>query len=78
MRRFKSLTMQWTTGKAARLAAIGVEFSTPIIAGAVVGHYLDLTFHTDPWFTFALFMTGVGLGFYRMIRELQIAQRSLR
>ena len=32
----------------------------PIIAGAVLGHYLDLYFHTDPWLTFALFMAGLG------------------
>ena len=70
--------MHWTAGKAARFMAIGFEFSGPIIAGAVIGHYLDLYFRTDPWMTFALFLAGLGLGFYRLIRELQLAQRMMR
>ncbi len=65
------------SGRFARFAAIGIEFASPIIAGSFVGHYLDLYFHTDPWLTLFLFLTGVGLGFYRMIRELQLAQRTL-
>ncbi len=63
--------------KWARFASIGIEFSSPIIAGALVGHYLDLYFHTDPWLTLLFFLTGVGLGFYRLIREMQLAQRML-
>jgi F0F1-type ATP synthase assembly protein I len=68
----------WTAGKAARFTAIGFEFSGPIIAGAIAGHYLDLYLHTDPWMTFTLFITGVILGFYRLIRELQLVQRTMR
>ncbi len=70
--------MQWTTGKAARFAGIGAEFSGPIVAGAVIGHYLDLHFNTNPWLTLFFFLSGVGLGFYRLIRELQAAQRMLK
>ncbi|HKM99100.1 MAG: AtpZ/AtpI family protein [Candidatus Binataceae bacterium] len=66
------------TGKVGRFAAIGVEFSSPIIAGSLIGHFLDLHFHTDPWITLVLFLTGLGLGFYRLIRELQLAQRMLK
>ncbi|HEY2484891.1 MAG TPA: AtpZ/AtpI family protein [Candidatus Binataceae bacterium] len=64
-------------GKYARFAAIGAEFSSPIIAGALVGHYLDLYFRTDPWLTLSLFLAGLFAGFYRLIRELQAAQKML-
>lgn len=57
---------------------IGFEFSGPIVAGALIGHYLDLYLHTDPWLTFVLFLAGLFLGFYRLIRELQLAQRTMR
>jgi F0F1-type ATP synthase assembly protein I len=65
------------SGKYARFAAIGAEFSSPIIAGALIGHYLDLHFHTDPWLTLSLFLAGLFAGFYRLIRELQAAQKAL-
>ncbi len=61
-----------------RFAAIGIEFSSPIIAGSLLGHYLDLYFHTDPWLTLVWFLAGVGLGFYRLVRELQAMQRMLK
>lgn len=53
--------------KLARYASIGVEFTSPIIAGAILGHYLDVYLHTDPLFTLILFLTGVFTGFYRLI-----------
>jgi F0F1-type ATP synthase assembly protein I len=70
--------MDWNVGKTARFAAIGVEFSTPIIAGTLIGHFLDMHFHTDPWLTLALLLGGVFLGFFRLIREVQLAQRELK
>lgn len=70
--------MAGNAAKMARFAGIGVEFSSPIIAGALMGHYLDVYFHTDPWLTLILLLTGVGLGFYRLIREVQLAQRMMK
>ena len=70
--------MPMTSGQMARFGSIGLEFVSPIIVGSIMGHYLDLYFHTDPWLTLVLFLTGVGLGFYRLIRDLQIAQRTLK
>ena len=70
--------MQWNVGKMARFGAIGVEFSGPIIAGTLLGHFLDMRFHTDPWLTLVLLLAGVGLGFFRLIREVQLAQRELK
>jgi len=64
-------------GKYARFAAIGVEFFSPIIAGTLVGHYLDLYFRTDPWLTLVMFLAGVFVAFFRLIRELQAAQKTL-
>jgi F0F1-type ATP synthase assembly protein I len=70
--------MAMSSTQMVRFASIGAEFVSPILAGCIIGHYLDLYFHTDPWITLFLFLTGLGLGFYRLIRELQIAQRMLK
>jgi F0F1-type ATP synthase assembly protein I len=69
--------MEVSSGKLGRFAGIGLEFASPIIAGSLLGHYLDLYFHTDPWLTLILFLLGLGVAFYRLIRELQLAQRML-
>jgi len=63
------------TAKMARYASVGVEFSSPMIAGALVGHYLDAYFETDPWLTLMLFMLGVIAGFCRLVRTLSDIQR---
>ena len=55
-----------------RFAAIGFEFAWPMIAGAILGHYLDLYFHTDPWLTLVMFLLGVFAGFWRLIQELAL------
>ena len=70
--------MESANNKLWRFSAIGLEFSSPIIAGSIMGHYLDLYFRTDPWLTLLLFLGGVFVGFYRLIRELQLAQRELK
>ena len=69
--------VSWTVGKAARFASIGFEFTMPPIAGAVGGHYADQYFHTDPWITFVMFMSGLVLGFTRLIIDLKLANKSL-
>ena len=58
-----------------RFAAIGWEFATPMIVGALIGHYLDIYLHTDPWLTLVMFMLGLFAGFYRLIQELALFQR---
>jgi len=67
--------MALSTGKMMRFAAIGFEFAWPMIAGAIIGHYLDLYFRTDPWLTLVMFLLGVFIGFYRLIQELTLFQR---
>jgi F0F1-type ATP synthase assembly protein I len=67
--------MALDTGKMVRYGSIGVEFSSPIVAGAIMGHYLDQYFKTDPWLTLVLFLTGVLAGFYRLITALSAFQK---
>lgn len=67
--------MALSAGKMARFTTIAWEFTMPMIAGAVIGHFLDVYFHSDPWMTLILFMLGLFGGFYRGIYELSRFQR---
>jgi F0F1-type ATP synthase assembly protein I len=60
-----------------RFAAIGAEFFSPILGGAVLGYYLDRYFHTDPVLAVSGVFLGVVLGFYRLFVELRDFQKSL-
>lgn len=53
-----------------RITVIGLEFSSPILAGLVGGYYLGEYFHRPSMGLFGLF-GGVFLGFYRLIFELR-------
>jgi F0F1-type ATP synthase assembly protein I len=61
--------------KLARYGAVGLEFSSPMLAGAVIGHYLDLYFKTDPYLTLVMFLLGVFAGFYRLVSILRDFQK---
>lgn len=50
-----------------RYASIGLELVSPILGGAILGHFLDLYFKTDPLLTLVLLLLGVFVGFYRLI-----------
>ena len=67
--------MALSVGKMARFTTIAWEFTMPMIAGAVIGHFLDIYFHTDPTLTLILFLLGLFGGFYRGISELSRLQR---
>lgn len=62
-------------GKMVRYASIGIEFSSPMVGGAIVGHYLDQYFKTDPYLTLAMFVMGMLAGFYRLITALSAFQK---
>jgi len=62
-------------GKMVRYASIGIEFSSPMVGGAIVGHYLDQYFKTDPYLTLAMFVLGMLAGFYRLITALSAFQK---
>ena len=53
-----------------RITIIGLEFSSPIIAGLLAGYYLGEYFHRS-WIGLAGLLGGVFLGFYRLIVELR-------
>jgi Putative F0F1-ATPase subunit Ca2+/Mg2+ transporter len=53
-----------------RITVIGLEFSSPILAGLVGGYYLGEYFHR-PWLGLLGLGGGVFLGFYRLIMELR-------
>jgi F0F1-type ATP synthase assembly protein I len=65
-----------TPAKMLRYGAVGFEFSSPMIAGAVAGHYLDKYFGTDPKLTLIMFLLGVLAGFVRLIMTLRELQKS--
>jgi F0F1-type ATP synthase assembly protein I len=54
-----------------RFAAIGLEFFSPILGGALLGYYSDEHFHTGPWLVMAGLSLGVFLGMYRLVVELR-------
>ncbi len=58
------------TSRYLRVTVIGLEFSSPILAGLVGGYYLGEYFHR-PWFGLIGLLSGVLLGFYRLILELR-------
>lgn len=64
--------------KLAQYAAVGLEFSSPMLAGAIIGHYLDLYFKTDPYLTLLMFLLGVFAGFYRLVTILRDFQKENR
>jgi len=53
-----------------RITLIGLEFSSPILAGLVGGYYLGEHFH-QPWLGLVGLVGGVFLGFYRLVLELR-------
>jgi F0F1-type ATP synthase assembly protein I len=53
-----------------RITVIGLEFSSPILAGLLGGYYLGEYLHR-PWLGLVGLLGGVFLGFYRLILELR-------
>ncbi|HJU10479.1 MAG TPA: AtpZ/AtpI family protein [Candidatus Binataceae bacterium] len=53
-----------------RITIIGLEFSSPILAGLIGGYYLGEYLHR-PWIGLVGLLSGVFLGFYRLLLELR-------
>jgi ATP synthase protein I len=68
---------QGNAAKLARYAAIGIEFTSPSIAGALIGYYLDKRLGTQPWLTLTLLLVGIFAGFLRLFSLLKSFQRGL-
>ena len=58
-------------GEAARYAGFGFEFAATIVAGVLLGNYLDQRFGTSPWLIL-LFTLGAMIGaVQRLISSLK-------
>jgi F0F1-type ATP synthase assembly protein I len=60
-----------------RFAAIGTEFFSPILGGAILGYYLDEYFRLQPILAVSGVFLGIILGFYRLFVELREFQKNL-
>ena len=67
--------MAANVGRMARYAAAAVEFASMPVAGALLGHYLDLYFKTDPILTLIMLLLGVLGGFIHLVRTLSEMQK---
>jgi ATP synthase protein I len=56
------------------LSTVGLAMALSIGIGALVGHYLDEKFGTEPW----LFFVFLGFGIAAAFRNLQIMYRKLK
>lgn len=66
--------MASTLTKFAKYAAYASEIAMSPVAGAIVGHALDVYFHTDPILAIIMTFAGVAVGGFRlaqMVRELR-------
>jgi len=57
--------------KAARFMALGMEFAATVVAGVIVGYYMDGWLGTPPLFTLLLTLGGMGGALYRLIWNLK-------
>ena len=53
--------------KAAKYAAVGLEFPTTVAAGLFLGYYLDEYFGTRPWLVLVVGLLGLVAALYRMV-----------
>ena len=64
--------MPLITGKFARPLAMALEIPMSPIAGGIFGHYIDMYFHTEPWFTLVLAFFGFVHSVVTLIRIVKI------
>jgi len=63
--------------KAAKYAAVGLEFPTTVAAGLFLGYYLDEYFGTRPWLVLIMGIAGIAVAFYRMVVLLRHLSRDV-
>ena len=56
---------------ASRYGALGFEFAGTVVAGVLIGYYIDGYLGTAPLFTLVLTMTGMGGALYRLLWSLK-------
>lgn len=57
--------------KAGRFIAVGMEFGVTVVAGVLIGYYLDMRVGTPPLFTLLFTLGGMGGALYRLIWNLK-------
>jgi F0F1-type ATP synthase assembly protein I len=62
-------------GTWARWLAVGLDMAMLPAAGALIGHYADLHFGTDPILTLVFCLFGVVAGFIELIRTAKEMQQ---
>ena len=57
--------------RASRFVGVGFEFAGTVVAGVIVGHYIDTHIHTEPLFTLVLTLAAMGGALYRLLWSLK-------
>jgi F0F1-type ATP synthase assembly protein I len=57
--------------RSARYIALGAEFGVSVVAGVVLGYYLDEWLGTAPLFLLLLSLGAFAASVYRMVKTLQ-------
>jgi len=60
--------------KAGRFVALGTEFGVTVVAGVVLGYYLDEWLGTSPLFLLVVSLAAFGASVYRMVAMLKKMQ----
>ena len=50
---------------------VGFEFAATVVAGVILGHYVDGKLGTEPLFTLLLTLGGMGGALYRLLWSLK-------
>ena len=56
---------------AGRYAALGFEFAGTVVAGLLLGYYIDRRIGSEPLFTLLLTLGGMGGALYRLLWSLK-------
>jgi ATP synthase protein I len=57
--------------KIAKYAALGIEFPSTVLAGLIIGYYLDSYFNTSPWLLFVGTLLALVGAFVRLVQILR-------
>lgn len=59
---------KFITGRDLKASTLGWELALPIVAGPVIGHFVDVRFQTKPVFTLLSFGFGLVTGIYFIVK----------
>jgi ATP synthase protein I len=61
-----------------RYASVGIEMGLSVVAGLLIGKFLDDQLGTDPWLTLVFLLFGSAAGFRALIRAARRMQRDFQ